>query len=40
MLKGRFMQYINKRNDDLNLTELQDKYKRFQNEYENLSTNQ
>ena len=34
------MQYINKRNDDLSLTELQQKYKKFQNEYENMASNQ
>ena len=34
------MQYINKRNDDLNLSELQEKYKKFQHEYDHMATDQ
>ena len=40
MLKGRFMQFIHKKNEDSDLTGLQTKYKKFQNELESMTTNQ
>ena len=40
MLKDKFLNSLQKKNDDLNLTELQNKYKKFQNEYDSMSTEQ
>ena len=40
MLKDRFMQYINKKHQDMDLEEVQKKFKKFSSEYENLASDQ
>ena len=40
LLKTKFMMYINKRNDDFSMTELQNKYKKFQTEFDQMTKTQ
>jgi hypothetical protein len=40
MLKGKFMQSVHKKNEDMDLAGIQSKYKKFQNEFESMNTNQ
>lgn len=40
MLKNKFVSSVIKKEEDFILSDLQDKHKRFQSEYENMAKNQ